>query len=159
MVQIHLFRSKTDGMARGRKSGGRRRGTPNKATTERALIAARTVADAKAAGKKLAKEILEDFMLLFAGMAAHFQPAPPSAAPNPHADEDNFWKCSEAAIDCADKLAPYQSPTFKAVAVVPPPAPSPVQLERGHITRLDDPVALAEVYRRLVTASRRQNRD
>jgi hypothetical protein len=56
-------------MARGRKTGGRRRGTPNKATIERALIAARTVAGAKLVGKKLAKEVLEDFMLIFAGMA------------------------------------------------------------------------------------------
>src|SRR4029453_10264599 len=32
------------------------RGTPNKATTERALIAARTVAEARGAGRKLAKE-------------------------------------------------------------------------------------------------------
>jgi hypothetical protein len=142
-------------MARGRKTGGRRRGTPNKATAENALIAARTVADAKAAGKKLAKEVLEDFMLLFAGMAAHFQPAPPGAGPNPHADEDNFWKCSEAAIDCAVKLAPYQSPTFKAVAVVPQtPVPSPLELECSNITQLDDPVALAQIYRRMVTATR-----
>jgi hypothetical protein len=94
-------------------------------------------------------------MLLFAGMAAHFQPAPPSAAPNPHTDEDTFWKCSEAAIDCAAKLAPYQSPTFKAVAVVPPPpVPTSSELERGEITRLDDPVALARVYRLMVTATR-----
>jgi hypothetical protein len=82
------------------------RGTPNKATTERALIAARTVAEARVAGRKLAKEVLEDFMLLFAGMAAHFQIAPPGAAPNPDADEGKFWRCSEIAIDCAAKLAP-----------------------------------------------------
>ncbi|HEX2351840.1 MAG TPA: hypothetical protein VHJ16_03605 [Xanthobacteraceae bacterium] len=55
-------------MARGRKTGGRRRSTPNKATIEKALVAARTVAGAKAVGKKLAKEVLEDFMPLFAGM-------------------------------------------------------------------------------------------
>lgn len=42
------------------------------ATIEKALIAARTVAEAKAVGKKLAKEVLEDFMLLFAGIAVDF---------------------------------------------------------------------------------------
>jgi hypothetical protein len=47
-------------MARGRKTGGRHRGTPNKATIERALIAARNVADARVAAKKLAKEVPED---------------------------------------------------------------------------------------------------
>jgi len=71
-------------MAHGRKTGGRHRGTPNKATTEKALIAARTVADTKVAGKKLAKEVLEDFMLLFAGMAAHHQPTPADRPPNPN---------------------------------------------------------------------------
>jgi hypothetical protein len=142
-------------MAHGRKTGGRRRGTPNKATIEKALIAARTVADARTAGKKLAKEVLEDFMLLFGGMAAHHQPTPPGAPNNPNANEDKFLRYARFAIDCAGDLAPYQSPTFKAVAVVPqPPAPSPSELERGEITRLDDPVALARVYRRMVTASR-----
>jgi hypothetical protein len=48
-------------MARGRKTGGRRRGTPNKAT---ALTAARAAADTKAACKKLAKEALEDLTRL-----------------------------------------------------------------------------------------------
>jgi hypothetical protein len=88
-------------------------------------------------------------MLLFAGMAAHFQNAPPGAAPNPHADEDKFWKCSEAAIDCAAKLAPYQSPTFKAVAVMSPPTPSRPALE--DVVDLHDPVAMSNVYRRIVT--------
>jgi hypothetical protein len=103
----------------GERRGGRRKGTPNKATVQKALIAARTVAEAKMSGKKLAKEVLEDFMLLFAGMAGDFQTTPPGAAPNPRADEDKFWKFAQAAIDCAHKLAPYQSPTFRAVVVAP----------------------------------------
>jgi hypothetical protein len=112
-------------MAKGgaRRGAGRPRG-PSKATLEKALIAERTVSEAKAAGKKLAKEVLEDFMLLFAGMAADFQIGPPGAAPNLRADENKFWKFAEAAIDCAHKLAPYQSPTFRAVVVAPGPDPN-----------------------------------
>jgi hypothetical protein len=59
---------------------------PNKPTIEKALIAARTVTEAKAPGKKLAKEVLEDFALLVVGMAADFHRAPPGAAPNLRAE-------------------------------------------------------------------------
>jgi len=109
-------------MAKGgaRPGAGRPRG-PSKATIEKALIAERTVSEAKTAGKKLAKEVLEDFMLLFTGMAAGFQIAPPGASPNLQGDEGKFWKYAQAAVDCAHKLAPYQSPTFRAVVVAPGP--------------------------------------
>jgi hypothetical protein len=68
-------------MAKGgaRPGAGRPRG-PSKATIEKALIAERTVSEAKTSGKKLAKEVLEDFMLLFTGMASDFQIGPPAAA-------------------------------------------------------------------------------
>jgi hypothetical protein len=57
-------------MARGRKTGGRKRGTRNRATVERALIAERTAADAKGAGRKLAVEMLDQYMHIFAETAA-----------------------------------------------------------------------------------------
>lgn len=41
--------------------------------------------------------------------------------PNPNADEDKFGKWARLAIECAAKLAPYQSPTFRAVVVGPTP--------------------------------------
>lgn len=109
-------------MAAGRKTGGRKKGTPNKATLEKervaAEIAARTMADATTSGKKLAKEVLEDFMELFAGMAAHYQPAPPGKEHlKPSGNEAQFLKYADLTVAAAAKLAPYQSPTFKAVAV------------------------------------------
>lgn len=113
-------------MARGAKPGERRggrvKGMPNKTTIERALIAERTVADAQASGKKLAKEVLDDFMQLFAGMAAHYQPTPPSA-PRQNANQNpaEFEKWALHAVDAARMLAPYQSPTFRAVVVAPAP--------------------------------------
>jgi hypothetical protein len=141
-------------MARGRKTGGRRRGTPNKATIERALIAARAALESKSASKKLAKEILEDFMCVFVGMASHFQPAPPGTPRNPHADENKFWKCAEAAINCAVKLAPYQSPSLKAVAVVPQPVSPPSSPYALPDVLPDDPVELTRIYQQRINACR-----
>ena len=69
----------------GERRGGRQEGTPNKATVQKQLVAAqiaeRTVADARTMGKKLAKEVLEDFMLHFADIAEQYRPsgAPKSA--------------------------------------------------------------------------------
>ena len=142
-------------MARGRKTGGRRRGTPNKATIERALIAARTVADTRAEGKKLAKEVLQEFMELFAGMAAYYQPTPAHLPPNPNENEPQFLRYAGLAVECAKAVAPFQSPTFKAIAVVPPPPPPPEPATiDGKVIRLDDPVAVGNIYRRMVTAVR-----
>lgn len=132
---------------------GRARGTKNRATIEKeriaAEIAARTVADARVAGRKLGKDILDDFANLFYSMAAKFQ----ANLPN---DEDKFLRYAGLAVDCAHKLAPFQSPTFRAVAIV---APAPQDVRPGavidNVIPLNDPIATARVYRRLVSASRK----
>lgn len=123
-------------MALGKKTGGRKPGSRNKALVERdrvaAEIAARTVADAKVRGHKLAKERLDDFMTLFAGMAARYQPLPgwKEGDPIPEGREPNETKFKEYAlltIECARILAPYQSPTFKAVFHADHPMPGAAQ--------------------------------
>ena len=106
---------------KGQRFGGRAKGVPNKATLQKALIAERTVADARMSGRKLAKEILDDFMQLFAGMAAHYQPTPPDRPQNPSQDEPMFEKYGRLAVETAKALANYQSPTFRAIVVAPPP--------------------------------------
>jgi hypothetical protein len=142
-------------MARGRKTGGRRQGTPNKATIEKSLIAARTVADARAGGKKLAKEVLQEFMELFAGMAAHYQPTPTHLPLNPNENEPQFLRYAGLAVECAKAVAPFQSPTFKAIEVVPPPPPPPEPATiDGKMINIDDPVVLGNIYRRMVTTVR-----
>ncbi len=119
----------------GERRGGRQKGTPNRATVEKQLIAAqiaeRTVADARVEGKQLAKEVLEQFMLRFVEMAKHYEPTLPGAGEQQlHGDEGKFLQWAKHAIDCAKALAPYQSPTFRAVEIIPPreePSAEPVQ--------------------------------
>lgn len=116
-------------MAKGKKFGGRVKGTKNLETIKKervaAEIAARTIADARIHDKPLAKEVLDTFMHLFAGMAAKHQPLPDGSVipsnrkPNPV----QFEKWARLAVETATKLAPYQSPTFKAIMIAPPPDP------------------------------------
>lgn len=137
--------------------GGRKRGSRNKAVIEReriaAEIAARTVADAKISGKKLAKEVLDDFMHLFAGMAAHHQPIPKGQPIPPGRDPDRamFEKYAQMAVSCAADLAKYQSPTFKAVQIVD----QPQVVERPSAQVIDlatDVSALQARYQRMIKA-------
>jgi hypothetical protein len=95
-------------MARGKKTGGRKLGTLNKATIERALIAELDTAETKASGRKLAKETLEDFMHTFVQAAQGFRE---------RGDLDKFREWATLAIECAKALAPFQSPRLSALAV------------------------------------------
>src|SRR5258708_4535528 len=145
----------------GERRGGRPPGGRNKATIEKErqapLIGEGTVMDARGRGQKLGKDVLEDFMNLFASMAAHHQPAPPGHLPNQNEDKAEFYRNAEFAIDCAAKLASYQSPTFKAIMVAPPPPPPPAPPTiDGEVVRIDDPVVLGNIYRRMVTAVRKK---
>lgn len=119
---------------KGERFGGRVKGTKNKRTIEKALEAERAVAAAKASGRKLAKEMLDDFMHLFAGMATVYQPLPPGTVEIPRGhkpDEPQFEKYARLTVDCATQLAKYQSPTFRAIVVAPAPEqPDPNTLRR-----------------------------
>jgi len=130
----------------GEHRGGRKVGTPNLKTLEKQLLA-KNIADAvkegrrkkreedeaalarkaeiaaseiqKAEGQRklLAKEVLDQYMTLFAGMSARYQPIKGNKTPN----EKKFNFYAEKAIDCAHKLAPYQSPRLQALAIAPVP--------------------------------------
>jgi hypothetical protein len=138
---------------KGERFGGRTKGTPNKATVERQLIAAREaearVAEAHASGRRLGKDVLDEFMHLFAGMAATYQPLP-TGMPIPQGrqpDEAQFEKYARLAVHCATKLAPYQSPTFQAIMVAPPP-PDPGasgQRKRFTLTIFEGPRPAAQL--------------
>jgi hypothetical protein len=107
-----------NGVKPGERRGGRKKGTPNKATRERALLAKRVLEEQRGQpGRKLAREVLDDFMHLFTGMAAVYQPLPPGAVPGAHQqpDERKFLEYAKLAIDTAAQLAAFQSPKLKAV--------------------------------------------
>lgn len=113
-----------------RRGGGRKPGQKNRATLEREALRAREEAARKAeidvglaklAGKKLAKEVLEDFMVLFAGIAGTHQPYPPAQPQNPNYDAEKFERFARLTVDAAKELAKYQSPQFRAIVVAPAP--------------------------------------
>jgi len=96
-------------------------------------------------------------MVTFAGMATHYQPRPPGQQPNPHADEEQFWKFARFAVHCASALAPYQSPTFRAIVVAPPPEPDKTETAKRFTLRIfdkvTDPVEDAKAYSRMMAAA------
>ena len=143
---------------KGHRYGGRQKGTPNKKTQQRLLQVAMDQHDSAKGRKKLAKDVLEDFMHLTAGMAAMYQPRHPDAPQNPHQNEEKFWKCVELTRDFATALAKYQSPTFKAIAVQtqPPSETEPVTINQDgkNVIALNDPVALTRLYRMRITQVR-----
>ena len=149
------------GAAKGERRGGRALGTPNVKTLLREAqglreeLAKKAEADLqKARGRKLGKEVLYEFMTVFAGMAASVQPAPPGQI-NQHADEAKFQTWATLAVDTAYKLAQFESPKYRAIAVFEQPAPPPPRPgDDAKVIDINDPVALARIYRRVITASR-----
>jgi len=142
---------------------GRPKGARSLATIERERVAAeiaqRTVMDAKPTGKRLAKEVLYEFMMTFANMASFYQPTTQAnltaggLIENPHTDEPMFLKYANLTVDTAAKLAPYESPTFKSVPV-PGSAfmPEMKTIDQDGVIDLNDANAVARVYRRMMTA-------
>jgi hypothetical protein len=108
-----------------RANAGRKLGVPNKATIERreqARIAeenaAMTVGSKPLdpiAGKMLAREVLEDFMVRFRRMALFHEVLADGS--NPNADEGKFRCYARLATETARDLAQYQSPKLTAVAM------------------------------------------
>lgn len=145
-------------------------GTPNRATVEaqeRSRLAAEIAASigkpltppAPASApapvqRKLMRERLEELAEICIGAAAHFQPAGAGQRPNPNENWGEFRQWIEIAIKAADKAADYQSPKYRAIAVAAaPPEPKAVSKGDGNVIPINDPVAAARIYRRIVSAS------
>jgi hypothetical protein len=142
---------------------GRPKGARGLATIERERVAAeiaqRTIMDAKPTGKRLAKEVLYECMMTFADMASFYQPTQADLTAgrlieNPHTDEPMFLKYANLTVDTAAKLAPYESPTFKSVPVPDPTSgvPKIKAIDLDYAIDLNDPNAVARVYRQMMTA-------
>ncbi len=99
---------------------GRVAGTPNKATVQRRLLEARIASELMPGrvppGEKLAKEHLGSAIKYYEKLMAHYQPATPTN-PNGNENIDYFFKALEGYLKAAAALAPYQSPTLKAMEV------------------------------------------
>jgi hypothetical protein len=98
-----------DGRPQGRPPGSR-----NKRTTNQILDAKRSVAEARSQGRKLAKEVADDFMHIFANMALEVRPITErerarGAKPNPKADEAKFKSLCKILLDWVALLLPFQS--------------------------------------------------
>lgn len=102
--------------------------------------------------KALARDILEDFMLRYADMALYHQPRPADQPPNPHADEEKFHRCARLALRFASALAPYQSPTLRAIVVAPPPTNENSEAAKFFEDRKTpiDPIEATRMYRRML---------
>ena len=113
---------------KGKKTGGRVKGVPNKATIQRAAVAERIMNEAAMSGRKLGKEVMEELMVIFLGLAGANQP--PGDTPQAieawtkSPQEGMFEKYSKLALKAASDLADYQSPKFSPVSAPAPPPPS-----------------------------------
>lgn len=106
----------------GERRGGRAKNTLNKATVERALIAEQEIEKAKASGRKLAKEYMQDFLPILAGMAAYYQPTfPGMTTQNRNGNAAEFERWLRPTMEMMKMLASFESPTFRAIVVAPPP--------------------------------------
>lgn len=153
----------------GKKTGGRGRGRQNKKTVERINALSAQAARANRIGEKRAVEVLNDLMKTAVSFAAleqrkimEYKDADGRVNPDaaPPQMRKNFWKAMECAGTFAKYLAPFQDPTFKAIAVnVAPTAPTstdaiePRTIE-GQAVRLDDPIAVSRIYQQMVRAVR-----
>jgi hypothetical protein len=111
-------------MARGFKSGGKQKGTKNKATLERERQALEILqGKALAPLRTLAKDQLAELVPVVKGIVARFQIAAMNGgAPGEQGYKPEFWKelrdwiKTYAAV--ADLAADFESPRFRAIAVM-----------------------------------------
>jgi hypothetical protein len=153
-----------DHVKKGMRYGGRQKGTPNRKTTEEieknriAKQAQEEVNKAAIAKVKLGKDVLEDYVTAFHNLAAYYQnrivKALSEAKPPDPKDLAEFEKWGGLVTQTAKSLADFQSPKFKAIAVMaPPPNPTATQQASGKgakVIELNDPTALAKVYAQMV---------
>lgn len=147
-------------MAHGFKTGGKVKGSKNKATIERETAA--EIDRARQQNRELAKDVLERLMRIAEGAASLHKPptgaeiakAMDRGQQPPTGDWGLFGEWFDRAVFCAKSLAPFQSPTFKAIAVMAPAPLEPREPVEATVTRIDDPIALSRVYARRLQASR-----
>ena len=121
-------------MAKGKRTGGRKKGTPNKATLERQINAAQAIDKARKEGRDLAVTVLERLMNIAEGACGLNRPTPQRSIlqgekQNPDGDWGRFGDWFDRTVYCAKELAKYQSPPIKAMEQ-PTAPPDPDEAER-----------------------------
>lgn len=148
-----------ENIKKGERLGGRQKGTLNKKTVERlgaervAFQAQQEVNKAALKNVKLGKDVLEDYTFAFAALAGFYQnqvvKALQASTEPTKADLAGFEKWGRLTAETAKSLADFQSPKFKAIAVMAPPPEIPHQKPGeidGKVVPLHDAVALARIY-------------
>lgn len=154
----------------GERRGGREKGTRNKATVERLereriaeQIAAAAghpgagaaVAKAMETNRPLAKTELEDVIPILKSIMAHFMNptivAAKSGAPVSKAEWDHVRTWIELFVDVCTKLAPFQSPTYRAMLVSMTPGEAPARPgDDAKVIKMLNPVDVSREYQRIV---------
>ncbi len=142
---------------KGERPGGRSKGTPNRITVEAAEVARISNEQAKARGVKLGKEMLEDYMMAFHNVAATYQNRIAQklalGEPPETGDVAAFKDWGELVVGTAKELAKYQSPTFRAIAVMAPAPGSDkpqTMISGDNVITIKDAQALSRVYQNMV---------
>jgi hypothetical protein len=137
------------------KTGGRTAGTPNARTILKIEEAAGQITAIRKSGHKKATEVLNDLMQTSVTLAERYHKriiAKGNREASEH-DWERFWKAMECAGTFGKALAPFQDPTFKAIAVFQPPAlphDLPTVTKDGNVLTIDDPVAMQRLYQRMI---------
>jgi hypothetical protein len=149
----------------GERRGGRRKGTPNKPKVDAlaAELLARAphppAATANALVVKGAKDTMAEFATLFADLAAAYQPRTKDENGIPvwrdKEHRENFFALAHRAMLYSNWAAPYQDPTYRAIAVVSAPSDA---FARGqlpnNVVEIRDAQTAANEYRRIVCGRR-----
>jgi hypothetical protein len=116
----------------GERRGGRRRGRRNKPKID--ALAAQLLsrapdppsANANPVVVKRAKDTMAEFAALFAGLATAYQPSTKDENGFPvwrdKEHRENFFALAHKAMLYSQWAAPYQDPTYRAIAVVSAPS-------------------------------------
>jgi hypothetical protein len=138
---------------KGTRIGGRTKGTLNKRTIQKLNEVSQQVGEIKRQGRKRAVEVLDELMHTAVGAAAVYQQRVLTAGDNAAArDVELFWQAMKCAGDFAKALAPFQSPTFKAIAVTAGLADQAVPLRANDLEQvtIDDPAVLLRIYQQTI---------
>jgi hypothetical protein len=138
---------------KGTRIGGRTKGTLNKRTVQKLNEASQHISEIKRQGRKRAVEVLDELMHTAVGAAASYQQRMLAAGDKAAAgDIELFWLAMKCAGDFAKALAPFQSPTFKAIAVTVGPPDQAVPAAANDLGRVttDDPAVLLRIYQQTI---------